>query len=102
MEINETNVLLFISAMAFLVAVITEVLKTWKWLDTKIPTELMVTVISMILTPIGYMALMSYMKQPIEWFMVFAAFIASFIVALIAMGGWEKITSILKKCMKTK
>lgn len=102
MQINESNVILFISAMAFIVSTVTEVLKTWKWLDSKVPTELMVTIASMILTPTGYVALMSYMKQPIEWFMVFASFIASFVVALIAMGGWEKVTSIIKKCMKDK
>ena len=102
MELNETTIILFISMVAFLVSVITEVLKTWEWLDARIHTELLVIIVSLVMTPASYVALMCYLKRPIEWYMVFAAFIAAFIVALIAMDGWQRVTSIVDKCMKDR
>ena len=35
-----------------------------------------------------------YFRIVITWYMVFGAFIAAFVVALVAMGGWEKVREI--------
>ena len=35
-----------------------------------------------------------WLKQPIEWYMVFACVLAAFIVALVAMDGWERLKEI--------
>lgn len=98
MNINEiapyvSYLLIAIGVMAFLVSVITQVIKSWPGLD-KIPTAAVVIVLSLVLCPLTFVALMAWQKQPITWYMVFACMIAAFIVALVAMNGWERVKDI--------
>lgn len=92
--------ILYIGIMAFIVSVITEVLKTWKWFDNLVPTSLTVIVLSLILCPSCMIAAMSYYKLPIEWYEVFASFIAAFIVALVSMSGWERVSELAGRMIK--
>lgn len=89
-----TTASLFLGVMAFIVSAVTEAFKKWEWFDRKVPTALTVIILSMVLCPLSLLALASYYGIAIEWFMVFAAFIAAFIVALIAMDGWERLTDL--------
>nr|DAJ20772.1 MAG TPA: holin [Myoviridae sp. ctEXz2] len=86
-----TRIVMFIGLMAFLVSVITEVLKKWEWLDRKMPTQLLTILLSLLLCPLAYISLVLYSRQVIDWFMVFASFLAAFIVAMVAMDGWERV-----------
>ena len=72
---------------------ITQVIKAWPGLES-IPTSAVVIVLSLILCPAAFVAMMAYLAQPIEWYMVFACILAAFIVALVAMDGWERISEI--------
>ena len=65
--------LIVIGIMAFFVSAITQVIKSWPGLDT-LPTSVVVIVLSLILGPVIFVALMSYLKQPIEWYMLVACF----------------------------
>lgn len=85
-----------IGMMAFIVSVITQVIKSWPGLE-KLPTAAVVIVLSLILCPAAFMALMAWQKQPITWYMVFACMIAAFVVALVAMDGWERIKEIWER-----
>ena len=85
-----------IGVMAFLVSVITQVIKSWPGLE-KLPTAAVVIVLSLILCPAAFMALMAWQKQPITWYMVFACMIAAFVVALVAMDGWERVKEIWER-----
>lgn len=85
--------LIAIGVMAFLVSVITQVIKAWPGLD-KLPTSAVVIVLSLLLCPSCLVALMRWQKLPIEGYMIFACIISAFIVALVAMGGWEKTVEI--------
>lgn len=40
---------------------------------------------------------MAWMKQPIEWYMIFACILAAFIVALVSMDGWERLKEIWER-----
>lgn len=82
-----------IGAMAFIVSVITQVIKSWPGLNV-LPTSAVVIVLALILCPVTMLAVMQYLKQPVEWYMVFACMLAAFIVALVAMDGWERVTEI--------
>ena len=101
MDINEmmqyiSYALMAIGVMAFFVSVITEVVKSWPGLE-KLPTSSVVIVLSMALCPAAFMALMRWRRQAVEWHMMFACVMASFIVALVAMDGWERVKEIWER-----
>lgn len=105
-NVNEaTQYLLYlltaIGAMAFIVSVITQVVKSWPGLE-KLPTAAVVIVLSLVLCPTVFMALMAWQKQPIRWYMVFACMIAAFVVALVAMDGWERVKDIWERTVYKK
>lgn len=95
-----SQIVLFIGALAFVVSTITEALKKWSWFDQKVPTALVVIILSVILCPVSLLGLASYYHAVIEWYMVFASFVASFIVALVAMDGWERVTELAGKLIR--
>ena len=44
-----------------------------------------------------FAALMAWLSQPITWYLIFACMIAAFIVALVAMDGWERVAEIWQR-----
>ncbi len=89
---------LYVGILAIIVSVVTEGLKTVPKLDA-MPTKLLVYLVALILTPLAYTAAMAYYKRPVEWFMVFACFIAAFFIAKVSMNGWEDLTEIVGRCI---
>ena len=101
MNVNEimqylSYLLIAIGVMAFIVSVITQVIKSWPGLE-KLPTLAVVIVLSLILCPVSFVALMAWLQQPIVWYMVFACMIAAFVVALVSMDGWERVKEIWER-----
>lgn len=88
--------LIAIGVMAFLVSAITQVIKSWPGLD-RLPTSAVVIVLSLALCPAVLVAVMAWMGQPIEWYMIFACILAAFIVALVSMDGWERLKEIWER-----
>lgn len=101
MNVNEmmqyvSYLLIAIGAMAFIVSVITQVIKSLPGFD-RLPTSAVVITLSLALCPTSFAALMSWMRQPIRWYMVFACLIEAFVVALVSMDGWERIREIWER-----
>lgn len=101
MNLNEimqvvSYLLITIGIMAFIVSVITQVIKSWPGLD-KLPTSAVVIVLSLVLCPAAFAAMMAWKRQPITWYMMFACMIAAFVVALVAMSGWERLKEIWER-----
>lgn len=82
-----------IGVMAFLVSVVTQVIKELPGLKN-LPTSMVVIILSLVLCPLAMMALLEYLKQPVTWYMVFACMLAAFVVALVSMDGWERLKEI--------
>ena len=82
-----------IGAMAFLVSVITQLIKELP-VFKEIPTAVVVFVLALVLCPLSFLALMAWRNQPVEWYMIFACMMAAFIVALVSLDGWERVKDI--------
>lgn len=88
--------LVAIGVMAFVVSVITQVIKKLPCFK-QVPTAVVVIVLSLVLCPVALVALLAWMSKPITWYLLFACMIAAFIVALVAMDGWERVTEIWQR-----
>lgn len=97
---NMTIILAVIGVLAFCVSVITQVFKGVGILS-KIPTDALVFVLSIGITVTAFVAYMQYTNMVILWYMILAAIMAGFIVAFVAMYGWEKLTDLWKRMSKT-
>lgn len=98
---NMTVILAVIGILAFCVSVITQVFKGVGVLS-KIPTDALVFVLSIGITVASFVAYMQYIQMQILWYMILAAIMAGFIVAFVAMYGWEKLTELWKRMSKTE
>lgn len=97
---NVTLILAVIGVLAFMVSVITQVFKGVGVLS-KLPTDILVFILSIGLTLTAFIAYMQYVQQSILWYMIIAAILAGFIVAFVAMYGWEKISELWGRFNKT-
>ena len=86
-----TYALMAIGVLAFLVSIITKVIKEMPKLR-EIQTNAVALAVSLILCPISVIVACQYFKIVIEWYYVFASVIAAFIVYLVSTGGWERVS----------
>lgn len=94
---NIMIILAVIGAIAFIVSVITQVIKG-VGVFAKIPTDGLVLVLSIGITVAAFVAYMQYyLHMTILWYMVLAAIMAGFVVAFVAMYGWEKLSELWKR-----
>lgn len=94
-----TSLVAVVGGLAFMVSIITQVFKGVGVLS-KVPTDILVFVLSIGLTVIAFVAYMQYIQTAILWYMVVAAIMAGFIVAFVAMYGWEKFSELWKRFNK--
>ena len=76
-----------VGGVAFVVAVIVQVIKELPWLK-RITTSVVALTVSLLLCPLAVV---------IVWYYVFASFIAAFIVYLVATGGWERVVEMWQR-----
>lgn len=93
------SLMAFIGACAFLTSIITEALKSIEKIN-RLPTKFVCYIVALLLTTPVFYAMMAYMKQPVEWFMVFASFLASFVVAKVSMNGWDDVTELAQRLLR--
>lgn len=93
---NMTILLGIIGILAFTVSVAVQVFKGVSVLK-KIPTDILVFVLSIGLTVTAFVAYMQYAQQTILWYMIIAAILAGLLVAFVAMYGWEKVSELWKR-----
>lgn len=96
-----TYLLIAVGVAAFLVSVITQVIKEMPGLK-KIPTNVVALVLAMIICPLAVFIACQYFKIVITWYYIFGSFIAAFIVYLVATGGWEKVSAMWKRTKYNK
>ena len=95
-EVYFPQAMMIVGILAFVVSVIIEVIKNVSFLK-KIPTDLVVIVLSEVLTVLSFLAYMSYNSIAVTWYLAVGSFIAGFFVAFVAMYGWDKITELYNR-----
>lgn len=86
-----TYTLTAVGVLAFLVSIITQVIKEMPKLK-EIQTNAVALSVSLTLCPVSVIVACQYFKIVIEWYYVFASVIAAFIVYLVSTGGWERVS----------
>lgn len=94
-----TVLVTFVGICALATSLVVEGLKSISSLN-KLPTKLICYIVAICLTTPIFYAMMAWMEQPVEWFMVFASFLASFVVAKVSMNGWDDITELIGRMLK--
>lgn len=95
-EVYFPQAMMIVGILAFVVSVIIEVIKNVSFLKN-IPTDLVVIVLSEVLTVLSFLAYMSYNSVAVTWYLAVGSFIAGFFVAFVAMYGWDKITELYNR-----
>lgn len=86
-------VVIVVAVICTLISVITEFTKEVGFLR-RIPTDLQVLALSIILCVVTYFAGSSYYSYPVVWYHVVAVVFASFVIALVCSKGWTYLFNI--------
>lgn len=87
------KLILIIGALVAVTNIIVEVVKKLTW--DKLPTNILATIVAVVLTMVSFFAYVSYAGLTIVWYWVVAAFIVGIFVAYAAMFGFDKLKEVL-------
>ena len=85
-----SQLMVAVGALAFVVSVITEVIKGIG-VFKKIPTDIVVIILSMVLTVVAFFAVAQEVLLVVTWYCIVAVLSGGFFVAFITMYGWRKL-----------
>ena len=88
-----------LGALAFMVSLITELLKDMPGIK-KMPTKAFVILVSLVVTVAALLIYAAYVNAVLLWYYVALAVFAAFIVAYIAMYGWDTVKELKDKFIK--
>lgn len=91
--------ILILGILVFVVNVVVEVTKNLWPLD-QVHTNYYVTALSIVLTVLSYFIYLSYTFSKFIWYYFVAVIMAGFIVAYLAMFGWEKLIKLYQDSQK--
>lgn len=101
MEFSTATLILVLGVLVFLVNLIVEVTKNLWPLD-QVHTNYYVTGLSIVLTVLSYFIYLSYTSSKFIWYYLVAAIICGFMVAYLAMFGWEKLIKLWQDSQKRR
>lgn len=96
-----TMLLGVIGGLAFLVSAVTEVTKNIGFLK-QIPTDMQVIMLSLIAAVVAVLGYVSYQQILLHWYYIAGAIAMGFLVAFVAMYGWQKFTDLMSRFQKSK
>ena len=91
--LNWSVVISIVGVLVVLTNIITQVLKKVTW--EKLPTNILVVIISMVLTLVAFFAYCQIKAVAVVWYMVVATVVLGFMVAYAAMFGFGKLKEAL-------
>lgn len=93
--LNWSVIISIVGVLVVLTNIITQVLKKVTW--DKLPTNILVIIISMVLTLVALFAYCQIEAITVVWYMVVAAVVLAFLVAYAAMFGFDKLKEVLNQ-----
>lgn len=90
---NISTLVAVIGALVVIVNLLTEVIKKSTW--NKLPTNMIVLLLSVVLTLVAFFSYCQINTVAVLWYMVVAAVIVGFLVAYGAMFGFDKLKEAL-------
>lgn len=88
-----------LGALAFMVSLITELLKDLPGIK-KVPTKAFVILVSLVVTVAALLIYVAYIDIILLWYYVALAVFAAFVVAYIAMYGWDTLKELKDRFVK--
>lgn len=86
-------ILSIVGILVVVTNIIVQVLKKLTW--DKLPTNILATLVAMVLTLAVFFAYCQVKAVPIVWYMVAAAVVLGFFVAYAAMFGFDKLKEVI-------
>lgn len=96
--LNWSVIISLIGALVVLTNIVVQVLKKATW--DKLPTNILVVIISLVLTLGTFFGYCDYKDIAIVWYMVAAAVVLAFMVAYAAMFGFDKLKEAIMQIKK--
>lgn len=88
-----------VAVLCTFISIVTEFTKQLGFLN-KIPTDLHVLILSIVVCELVYLAAVSLKYVPLTWYGVVAVIAAGFVVAIISCKGWSFVIDIWKRFYK--
>lgn len=82
--------------LAFLVNVITQVVGEMPFLS-RLPEKAVSLAVSVAVCVLAAVILCAWLKRPILWYYIAGAVAASFVIYMVAAGGWKKLRDVWEK-----
>ena len=98
---NLSSILIILAVLCMTVSIITQLIKDVGILS-KIPTALVVIILSIIICVTAYSFYCLYFAIPIVLYYYIACIFAGFFVAFICMYGWDNLLELWKRFYKNK
>ncbi len=96
--LNMSVIISVIGALMVLTNIVVQVIKKATW--DKLPTNVLVVVVALVLTLAAFFAYCSIKGITVAWYMIVAAVVVGFMVSYAAMFGFDKLKEALAQIQK--
>lgn len=96
--LNMSVIISVIGALMVLTNIVVQVIKKATW--DKLPTNVLVVVVALVLTLAAFFAYCSIKSITVAWYMIVAAVVVGFMVSYAAMFGFDKLKEALAQIQK--
>ena len=100
LELNSATLILILGVLVFLTNAIVEAAKMAFGISGASLINKIALGVAIVLTVVTYLAYTAYASIPIAWYYLIGSVILGFIVALIAMLGWDKVLKMWQSSQK--
>ena len=91
LNVNIETVIIVLGVLVFLTNAIVEVIKKAFFVKGETTLNALALTVGVLLTVVSYFVYIGYTRSAFIWYYLVGSIVLGFIVALIAMVGWDKV-----------